>query len=232
MNIIIVALVLIIILNEVIKDIKYQKTDYYKQTKNKYIITRNNKGLYGEYLIYDKLKDLQQSGGKFLFNTYLNKNSKETTEIDVMLIHKCGIFVFESKNYSGWIFGNSQDNYWTQTLPTKKGKSQKEHFYNPIKQNQTHIKALRKQIGEITPIYSVIVFSDKCKLKKITNITQDTHIIKTNELYHTVTKILNNNLQLLSETEIENLYNNLYPYTQVSKDIKQKHIENIKKRII
>jgi hypothetical protein len=160
----------------------------------------------------------------------LNKNLEETTEIDVMLIHKCGIFVFESKNYSGWIFGNSQDNYWTQTLPTKKGKSQKEHFYNPIKQNQTHIKALRKQVGDITPIYSVIVFSDKCKLKKITNITQDTHIIKLNEVYNKVTKILNENSQRLNDTNIENLYNKLYPYTQVSEDIKQKHIEDIKKR--
>jgi hypothetical protein len=209
----------------------YYESLYYKEKHCYYHNLINDVGAYGEYLIYDYLKDLQNSGGKFLFNTYLSKNQTETTEIDVMLIHQCGIFVFESKNYSGWIFGNEKDDKWTQTLPAKRGTAHKEHFYNPIKQNQTHIKALKEQILEDIPIYSIIVFSERCELKEIKADIPNTYIIKRNDILQTITKILFENRRKLSETEIENLYNNLYPYTKVSEDIKQKHIDDINMRM-
>ncbi len=52
-----------------------------------------------------------------------------TTEIDLLLIHPKGLFVFESKNYSGWIFGNEVYQNWTQTLPKgRRGDVHKERF--------------------------------------------------------------------------------------------------------
>ena len=47
-------------------------------------------GAYGEYLIYVRLKDLERSGGRFLFNLYIPKLGGGTTEIDVVLIHPKG----------------------------------------------------------------------------------------------------------------------------------------------
>lgn len=70
------------------------------------------------------------------------------------------IFVVESKNYSGWIFGNEKS------------------FYNPIMQNKTHIKWLKKQVGNNIPVYSVIAFSERCKLKDITVESKDVKVIK------------------------------------------------------
>lgn len=66
----------------------------------------------------------------------------------ILLINNHGVFVFESKNYSGWIFGNERSKTWTQTLPQGKGKSHKEHFLNPIMQNKLHIKWIKSLIGE------------------------------------------------------------------------------------
>lgn len=99
-------------------------------------------GRYGEALTARELKlvDLFGRKGKILRNVYIPKDNGETSEIDVLYITQKGIFVIESKNYSGWIFGDEKQGYWTAMLPNK----EKNRFYNPIKQNRTHIKWLRE----------------------------------------------------------------------------------------
>lgn len=107
---------------------KYEQTEYFKQTHNSYWSVRSDKGLYGEYCTYKYLKPL--TGYKrFLFNCYLPKSNAEKTEVDVILIHESGIYVLESKNYSGWIFGTETKPYWTQTLPGERGRSKKHDFW-------------------------------------------------------------------------------------------------------
>jgi hypothetical protein len=61
----------------------------------------------------------------------LSKKDGSTTEIDLIMIDETGIYVFESKNYSGWIFGDEKRKNWVQTLENR----QKNYFYNPIWQN-------------------------------------------------------------------------------------------------
>lgn len=205
----------------------FYKSAYYMAKRIQYTDVVNDLGMYGEYLIYDYLKDYQNTGGKFLFNSYLPKGENKTTEIDVILIHPHGIFVFESKNYSGWIFGNDISDYWTQTLPIKRGKSHKERFYNPIKQNNLHIDCLRKIIGNHIPIISVIVFSERCTLKDIDVKTPNVYIINRNNLSMVVSGIMINNHEQLDIDEVNEIYQKLYPYTQVSEEVKKKHIADI-----
>ncbi len=146
---------------------EYKKTSYYQITKHPLVAVRFNIGRYGEYLTYKHLKKYEEQGAKLLFNVYIPKENGETSEIDVMMIHKKGIFVFESKNYSGWIFGNETQKTWTQVLPAGKGRSHKESFYNPILQNQSHIRHLKAFLGESIETKSIIVFSERCTLKNI-----------------------------------------------------------------
>lgn len=87
---------------------KFHQSSYHKVTGNSFLATKFDKGRNGEYEIYRRLFPLEKQGAKFLFNVYLPKNNGETTEIDVLMIAKKGIIVFESKNYSGWIFGNEK----------------------------------------------------------------------------------------------------------------------------
>ena len=98
------AIIIIIVL--VKKDKEYKNGAYYQITKYPYSSVKHNTGRYGEYLTYKYLKQFETSGAKFLFNIYIPKENGETTEIDVLMICKKGLFVFESKNYSGWIFGS------------------------------------------------------------------------------------------------------------------------------
>lgn len=104
-TILLIAVVAILIIKT---NIEYKKGSYYQVTKMPLLALRSDSGKLGEYLIYKKLKVFEKEGAKFLFNAYIPKENNETTEIDVLMICRKGLFVFESKNYSGWIFGNEK----------------------------------------------------------------------------------------------------------------------------
>lgn len=217
------------IVRSVLRKKEYQKGAYYQVTKNSYFAMRSDLGKYGEYLIYKQLKHLERTGGKFLFNLYIPKENDETTEIDVLLLCSKGLFVFESKNYSGWIFGNEFQKTWTQTLPQGRS-SHKEHFLNPIWQNQAHIKHLKNLVGDQIPMRSVIVFSERCTLKNVNIQAIDIHVINRFDIKDLFSALCGEDIpDSLCETEIADIYNKLYPYTQVGDAIKEQHIANIEK---
>ena len=235
MNFLIVVLLVIVVLAVLaflVQNALFMRTEYYKLTGNSLLATLYDKGRCGEYMIYKQLRFLERKGGKFLFNIYVPKTEDETTEIDVALVCSKGILVFESKNYSGWIFGNEKQKMWTQTLPQGKGKSVKKHFYNPIFQNKTHIKYLKNIVGENVPIFSVIVFSERCELKKVTYTEQNVHVIKRNNIVDCVAEISKKNESILSNEQINDIYNKLYKDTQVTEEQKNRHVETIKNKYI
>lgn len=205
---------------------EYLNSSYYLSTHLPLNIVKNDKGKYGEYTIFKVLETQEKYGAKFLFNCYLPKENNETTEIDIILLTLNGIIVFESKNYRGWIYGNENQKIWTQTLPAG-NKIQKEHFYNPIIQNKSHIKILKNFIGTNIPIYSVIVFSNDCKLENVTASDPMTEIIRLQNLTTTTTHLLNLQPNSLTQDMLISIYNKLYPYTQVPEEVKRKHIEDI-----
>ena len=146
----------------------------------------------------------------------------------MILLHESGIYVFESKNYSGWIFGTETQRYWTQTLAAGRGTSQKEYFFNPIMQNEGHLKWLSKYLGkEQIPLYSYIVFSERCTLKGITLTSGRHHVIKRNDLLSAVSANAQMRPGMLTADEIDSIYLKLLPLTQVSETQKADHITNI-----
>ena len=188
-------------------------------------------GKYGEYLTYKCLRSYEKEGAKFLFNCYLPRDNGETTEIDVLMIYKSGLYVFESKNYSGWIFGNEKGKTWTQTLPQGR-RSHKEHFLNPVMQNNLHIKWLRNLLQDETiPVHSVIVFSERCTLKKVDITSQNVVVINRDQVYETVLTIDSKATSGLTPGKVTELYEKLYPCSQVSEDVRQAHIDSINSKI-
>lgn len=220
------AIIIIIVL--VKKNKEYKSGAYYQVTKLPYHSVRHDTGRYGEYLTYKYLKHMEANGAKFLFNVYIPKGNGETAEIDVLMICPKGIFVFESKNYSGWIFGSESQKNWYQTLPAGRGRSHKEHFYNPIMQNRSHIKHLKSLLGEQFPMRSIIVFSDRCTLKSVQIKSNDISVINRYNVAPVVSAICNQTpTDILSESNITELYNKLYPLTQIDEIAKAQHIANI-----
>ena len=210
---------------------QYKKTAYYQITGYSYLSMRLDIGRYGEYLTYRCLRPYESKGAKFLFNCYLPRDNGDTTEIDVLMIYKSGLYVFESKNYSGWIFGSEKGKTWTQTLPQGRS-SRKEHFLNPVMQNKLHIKWLKSLLqDESIPIHSVIVFSERCTLKKVEISSQDVAVIKRNRVNKTVSITDSKTTTMLSPDKVTGLYEKLYPYSQTSMDVRQTHIDSINRRI-
>lgn len=189
-------------------------------------------GKYGENLTFKVLQNLNDYNAGILSNIYLLKNSKgETTEIDIVMIRSSGIYVFESKNYSGWIFGSTKDRTWTQTLPGRR--AQKHSFLNPIHQNNLHIRCLKEylNINESSniPIYSIIVFSERCTFKRVNVQDSGAYVIKRNDLKYIMQQIHSaQNIQQLSPAQIDEYYQKLLLCTNVSNEVKEKHIQDIR----
>ena len=77
-----------------------------------------------------------------------------STQIDHIIVSQYGIFVVETKNMKGWIFGGEHQKMWTQSIFKHKSK-----FQNPLHQNYKHIKTLERVLNiESDKLFSVIVF--------------------------------------------------------------------------
>ena len=107
---------------------------------------------------------------------YFRRRNGAYVQVDMVVPTEAGIIVFELKDYSGWLFGDGEHKKWTQILNYGKVKN---YFYNPIMQNEGHIFHMRELCPQLqnVPIYSVIVFSGNCELRKIKNIPRGTHLI-------------------------------------------------------
>lgn len=186
----------------------------------------------GEENIYYLIQD-EISEPKFILkNLYVPKDDGKTTEIDLILIHSTGIYVIESKNYKGWIFGNEKDENWTQCLNKGSEGTEKNKLYNPVKQNYNHIKYLRKYLGKSDdiPIKSLVVFGKETELKEITLSTDNVVVITAGDLVETINAyitISDAKHRKLSEERLYGIFEKLYPLTQVSEEEKAKHISEI-----
>ena len=85
-----------------------------------------------------------------------------STQIDHIIVSVYGIFVIETKNYKGWIYGSEKQRQWTQAFPN----GSKYKFQNPLRQNYLHIKTLADLLELDTRYFhSMIAFIGECELK-------------------------------------------------------------------
>jgi hypothetical protein len=91
----------------------------------------------------------------------ISDNMGGTTQIDHIVLSKYGIFVVETKNYKGWIYGDAKSRTWTQVIYRKKTK-----FQNPFFQNYKHILCLADSTGVPKEcFYHIVFFAGDCELK-------------------------------------------------------------------
>lgn len=182
-------------------------------------------GKQGEFNIYSKLKVYEEKGYKFLFNVYLPKETGETTELDVVMICDFGVMVFESKNYKGRIIGDEKSEKWTQLLENNDYVNSEIEFYNPILQNNAHIRYLQKYLGTSVPIYSVVVFSNKADITGVREKSKTVQVVNLRDIIKVVENVTK--VTKLSQNDMSRVYKILYPFVKVSKKEKEKHIKDI-----
>ena len=218
-----------LIIIRIVKEIRYKQSYYYTFTQTPYSKLKKDDGQYGEYLVWKELSAFDKNGAQFFFNVYIPKENEETTELDIVMLTKSCIIVFESKNYSGWIFGKQNQLYWTQTLPTGRRRSMKSKFYNPIMQNKSHIKHLKNVLGSDIPVVSVVVFSDKCTFKDVYSDCEDVYLVQRSMVASTVSAIMYKYRgEVLNDLQEYELVKTMHMYSHMSNAVKTKHVRDIK----
>lgn len=197
--------------------LKYNKSNYKYESGVGLLKYLFDTGSFGEALIFFELEKIPMYS-KVMTNLYI-PTEDGTTEIDVVYIAPSGIYVIESKNYSGWIFGDEKARNWTAVIYKTKNK-----FLNPIWQNKKHIKYLSRILVDVQ-LRSLIVFSERCELKKV-NVEEDL-VIKRGKLRKLILK--ESDKVIFSNQEIDDFYNNLKGYSNRSEEEKKLHIDQAKK---
>lgn len=173
------------------------------------------KGERGEALISSLLGDTV-AGEKYIINDLLiTTETGSTCQIDHIVINKFGIWVIETKNYSGIIYGNENRQEWTQVLAYGNVKNR---FYNPIKQNKTHIYHLSKLLKPNIKIYNIVVFINA----DISNVSAN-GVCNENEIENVIDS---GSETVLTAADMDAYYNKLLTYKSdplLAKD----HVKNI-----
>ena len=155
-------------------------------------------------------------------NVYIPTKNGKTSEIDILVLSKKGLLVFECKNYSGNIYGDRKRNKWIQYVGNKKS-----YFYNPFLQNGGHVKSLRNYLesyGDMPIIPFVATISGG--QWKVKNLNSDDYLLGYNchleEVYAAIpdSKLMARHFKAIAET--------LTPLSRPSEEIKEKHIEQIR----
>lgn len=125
-------------------------------------------GEYGERRVSSYLEDLPCEDYR-VYNDLLIRDGNYTTQVDHIIISRYGVFVLETKNVHGKVYGSGNSEYWKQYLPDsgykRYGFTQEHQLRNPIWQNAGHIKSLRRLVfGINVPVYGIVVFPTETDL--------------------------------------------------------------------
>ena len=184
-------------------------------------------GSRGEHYLYRVLLSRFKKH-EIIKNAYLTKENGDITEIDLIAVSRRGVYVFESKNYSGLILGNENNSKWVQIL----NKNNKHKFFNPILQNLGHIKAIKHNLNlngfSDIPIFSFVVFGRRCKIKIDEVTLSNTYVTTIDNLISIIKKIVHEHKEILSTEQKDGIISLLFKASQVDEHIKEKHIQQIK----
>ena len=196
------------------------------------VAMREGTGGLGEYLIEYGIEHGKLPGRIEVFRNVLvprKKGPTDESEVDVLLLHETGLYVIESKNYSGWIFGSEGQRQWTQTLEGGK----KERFYNPIMQNRAHVRALAACLGvEREQMRSYVVFSERCTLKKVPDDCEEYVVCRRPHLLKRLRADMASRRTVFDEALMDELAEKIAALVEEStKAAKDAHVEQVKRYV-
>ena len=171
-------------------------------------------GEQGELRVADILSRLPEEYRVFN-DVYLESNGY-SSQIDHVVISQYGVFLIETKNYSGKIYGSENTKYWKQYLRWESHK-----FYNPIKQNQSHVLAIKNTLHiDQSSIIPIVVFLSGADLHCNTS----SEVLYTSQLYN---NILNHKTIAFTLDGVERLSQRLSDSIVTDSNRKISHVQSI-----
>jgi Nuclease-related domain len=192
------------------------------------------KGELGEYKVAIQISQLSKEYK--VLNDLLIPNPKAKSgysQIDHVILSPYGIFVIETKNFQGTIYGSQQYKQWLVNGKFK--------FMNPFVQNYGHIEALKPLINPIFKdnFISIVSFTKRCTFKtdlsyrKIQSpelIVYDVELTETIKRKEAVMRLANPD-PLFSNADIEECYSCFVKANIVEEDLRKLHIDTLKKNV-
>ena len=140
-----------------------------------------------------------------------------TTQIDHVIVSRFGLFVIETKDLTGWIFGGERSRRWTQVIFGKRYR-----FQNPLQQNYKHLKAVENLLGlESRCLHSVVVFVGHSEFKTM----MPPNVLERPRL---ISYIRSKTDVLLSDAQVEEAIRILKEHRSNSRT-RRRHIRNLRK---
>lgn len=175
------------------------------------------KGKCGENIVNKILQEIE--GYNYVVrNIMLNDNGK-SRQIDHIFVSEYGVFVIETKNYGGIIYGREKSTEWKQYLNQKCF-----NFKNPIHQNYGHKEIVRKTLEDVTDkIYPLVVFTRRCELK----VEVTSPVIYDNQLKN----YIRNKGKIFDKTKVIEIYNVLMENRITNEEAIKNHNYNVQKYV-
>ena len=176
------------------------------------------KGKAGEFIVNTSAKIMLDKNEYHLIKNVTLPTGDGTTQIDHIICSKYGIFVVETKNMKGWIFGSQNQSTWTQKIYKYTNK-----FQNPLHQNYKHVKTVESLLGlNDQQVHSVVVFVGEStfKTEMPENVTNGTGYIR---------YIKSKNQPVLAKSEVDELIRKIEEWRLTpSSNTNMEHIKHVK----
>ena len=120
------------------------------------------KGMLGEWLLNLSIRLFLDRQEYHLLSNVTLPLEQGSTQIDQVIISRFGVFVIETKNMKGWIFGDPKHKRWTQQQLFR----HRHGFQNPLHQNYLHLMTLKSLLGLADhQLHSIVYFIGDCTFK-------------------------------------------------------------------
>jgi hypothetical protein len=152
------------------------------------------------------------------FHNIIIPSPNGTTQIDHLIVSPFGIFIIETKNKKGWIFGSENRAKWTQSIY-----GNNHSFQNPLKQTYRQKKILAGFLQiEGTAIQTVIYFAGDCRFK-----TQLPENVIRSRLSRYIKQFKK---QTLTSGKVDQIVRTLEQHVSESELTKRDHIRSLRQR--
>ena len=159
-----------------------------------------------------------------VLNDLIYRNDNRSTQIDHVVVSKRGVFVIETKNYKGRIYGSAGKDYWTHVIGWNKYT-----LYNPMFQNENHIRFLIRKFPYLRrhrdSIHSIVVFLNAEQLKLSGNCDS---VVRLSRLNYYITSFRRD---VLTDEECSQIIGMLSDEQWDDPDAHRKHRQNVRAAI-
>lgn len=169
------------------------------------------KGLHFEKRVENRLR-ANFPGSVILHDVSIPGRKGRPTQIDFVMLDATGVYVIEAKCYSGKVTGSASDVWWTKETRSRDGITAGKPAMNPIRQNENHVKHLKKlSKDESIPVYSIIVISGKCDFSAVrfSKKAENTYMFHLKDFVKGMREIADRTAACMTEDRITELSNTI-----------------------